>query len=84
MPLVTTGLLLGSLAIAVLAVTTPLEARGADPTMPYDPSTTAGCIWWWDNDGFLTCEERIETWGIEPEDFFLWVSAYCPKYHTYH
>ena len=33
------------------------------------------------NDGFLTCEERVNTWGITFEEFFLWVSTDLPGTH---
>ena len=81
MGLVTKGLFLGPLAFNMVAIARPLDARGAEPTMPYDSNTTPGCIWWWDNDGFLTCEERVNTWGITFEEFFLWVSTDLPSAH---
>ncbi|KAK2746208.1 hypothetical protein FQN57_003330 [Myotisia sp. PD_48] len=67
-----TGLLLGSLATATAVGTTRLADRGAEPTLPYDPNTAANCIWWWDNDGSITCTQRVETWGVKLEDFYKW------------
>jgi hypothetical protein len=50
-----------------------LRARGEVPEMPYDPNTVAGCTWWYDNDGFMSCDELLGFMGIPLDSFISWV-----------
>lgn len=71
MRLVTSSLVISSLALRAAAGVVPL---GAQPAYSYDPNTTKYCSWWWDNDGTTTCDARLDALGIPREDFFRWVS----------
>ncbi|KAK3348646.1 hypothetical protein B0T25DRAFT_457164 [Lasiosphaeria hispida] len=44
--------------------------RGELPNLPYDPSTTTKCEYWYDNEaGSLTCNDLLETFGISLAEF---------------
>lgn len=39
--------------------------RGDTPNLPYDPSTTTKCDYWYDNEsGSLTCTDILDTFGV--------------------
>ncbi|KAK0716038.1 hypothetical protein B0H67DRAFT_684121 [Lasiosphaeris hirsuta] len=55
----------------VLGATPPgIGRRGGSPNLPYDPSTTTKCDYWYDNEaGSLTCNDLLETFGISLAEF---------------
>ncbi len=49
--------------------------RGDTPNLPYDPSTTTMCDYWYDNEaGSLACNDLLEVFGISLEEFRALVS----------
>jgi hypothetical protein len=49
------------------------------PNFPYDPNTVAGCVWWYDNDGSISCKNMPKEWAITMEDFLAWVRTYITE-----
>ena len=44
--------------------------RGPEPNLPFDPSTTELCEYWYDNDtSSLTCRDLLDVFGISLADF---------------
>lgn len=60
------GLLLG-LAAATLV------AADREPGMPVLPGTSSQCVYWHDNNGFLTCNQVVELNWITVDQFRQWV-----------
>ncbi|KAK0641333.1 hypothetical protein B0T16DRAFT_419663 [Cercophora newfieldiana] len=42
------------LLVGLVAARTALA--GSKPSYPYDPSTATNCVWWYDNNGFDSCD----------------------------
>ncbi|KAL1838070.1 hypothetical protein VTJ49DRAFT_3090 [Mycothermus thermophilus] len=56
-----------SLILGLAAV--ELVAAGSEPGMPVLPGTSPQCVFWHDNNGFLTCEQVVEFNWITVEQF---------------
>ncbi len=48
------------------------DVSNSIPRYPYDTNTTRWCIWWYDSDGSLGCEDLQILYGISL-DFLKWV-----------
>lgn len=49
--------------------------RGDTPNLPYDPSTTTKCEYWYDNEaGSLTCSDILDIFGVSLANFRSLVS----------
>lgn len=50
--------------------------RGDTPNLPYDPSTTTECDYWYDNEAdSLTCNDILDIFGVSLADFRALVSV---------
>lgn len=47
---------------------------GDTPGYPPASNSSPYCTWWFDADGYETCEELAAFWDITMEDFVRWVS----------
>ncbi|KAK4195366.1 hypothetical protein QBC40DRAFT_259052 [Triangularia verruculosa] len=52
--------------------------------MPYDPNTIAGCTWWHDNDGFISCDELLGFIGIPLDRFIIWYLSVTDIYGNFY
>lgn len=50
-----------------------LVAAGTEPGMTVLPGTSAQCVFWYDNNGFLTCNQVAEMNWITVEEFRQYV-----------
>lgn len=59
--------------------------RGSEPNLPYDPSTTTLCEYWYDNEaGSLTCDDILETFALSLAEFRGMVSVHTlQRFITY-
>lgn len=47
-----------------------IGGRGDTPNLPYDPSTTTKCEYWYDNEaGSLTCSDILDIFGVSLANF---------------
>ncbi|KAL2814992.1 hypothetical protein BJX63DRAFT_187028 [Aspergillus granulosus] len=60
MPSSTTNFVLASMAACSAASPIIHFLNSPTPNLPYYPSTTKYCLWWWDNDSSATCKEVVE------------------------
>jgi hypothetical protein len=67
------SLVLAALAVRVTLGQAHVAKRGETPGMPYDASTIAGCTYWYDNDGGISCRAMLSTFSITREQFEYWV-----------
>ncbi|KAH7030631.1 uncharacterized protein B0I36DRAFT_348837 [Microdochium trichocladiopsis] len=68
---------------ATAAPSKDLSLLADQPNFPFDPSTSAKCTWWVDNDGWISCTEMLSEWGISLQDFRSWnpsITAQCGNY----
>src|SRR3954454_21058817 len=51
----------------------PSDVAGSSPKFSSDPNANKYCVWWIDSDGTWTCQAVRNAYGVEAEDFILWV-----------
>jgi hypothetical protein len=67
------GLMLG-----LAAANLKLAAAASEPGMAVLPDTSAQCVFWYDSNGFLTCDQAAELNWITVEQFRQYVCTLGP------